>query len=429
MVFFIGFVYIAFFSLLIFKIKFFLFERIRKRWILLLYFIKLSAAFLWLHTYSNDYNREQGDLNNYIHDSAILYDLSKKDKYAFFNIMIGNAEDKTEKKTMVYSKAWFSNTDAFNKTIGIDSSSNPPRAQRFITRLNVLFRFLSFNHFQVHFIFFASISFLGIILWVKALAILGINPLISLIALGITPSILFWSGGISKEAIMVFSIGLSLFSILKTGKKTHYLLLAVFGIWLMSTLKPYILICFSIPLILLMFIKKTNFEKKLIYCLFPIILIITFMANSHYGIGPSIVDALINKMNAQIYLCYKFNAGSFLTVPKMSSDFTTLIEFIPYAIKNTLIHPYWEDISNIKALPFVFENLILWILLFVFIYKAPKTPIDKDLCVYLILSYLILILIIGFSIPVLGTIIRLESLFLPYMFILFLLPFQKIKKT
>lgn len=98
---------------------------------------------------------------------------------------------------------------------------------------------------------------------------------------------------------------------------------------------------------------------------------------------------------------------SFIEVPLIDNSGSQLLKNTPLALFNVMIRPLPTDPgSNFKHFNFIENILMLVFIAFTFIKKKRTTAEEKVWVNYLLFSALILILIIGWTIPILGAIVR-----------------------
>tara|TARA_Y100001954_G_scaffold147231_1_gene156674 strand:+ start:566 stop:1867 length:1302 start_codon:yes stop_codon:yes gene_type:complete len=413
--------YIIIFSFLILKLDFFKIESLSKKVLFGIFALKLFAGFAWFYVYDVHYSdKRQTDLGAVRHDASLIYELYQSNIKDALLISLGVSSDSIEKKYLMSSVAWFGNTKGFNKSIGNASETRDPISLRLITRINVFLSVLSFNQFSVHTFFFVILSYIGIILWIKALINLGIEPILSMLAFCL-PSFLFWNSGICKESLCVLAIGMIMYGLLNLKSYRSSWLIFVLGSILLYFLKNYLLLCVLLPMLIYLFFKHINPLKVWV---FSLLVIFFFLVLNLYGyLGISVMHYAVESQNTQIYLATRTLATSFLEVPKLYNNAASFFTMLPYALKNTLLMPNLMHIENFKVWPFLIENFIAVALFITYLFSSNKQA-NNHVRVLLLFTFMSLILIIGYNIPILGSIVRLKAILFPYLFIFLLLPYQ-----
>lgn len=99
-------------------------------------------------------------------------------------------------------------------------------------------------------------------------------------------------------------------------------------------------------------------------------------------------------------------SNSYIPAQKINYSIGTLIALVPQAFLNVLIRPYpWDPGSQFKHLAFL-SNLLLLVLLVLAVFRRKKEKVSTHWVFYLGITSLAIILIIGWTIPILGAIVR-----------------------
>ncbi len=135
-------------------------------------------------------------------------------------------------------------------------------------------------------------------------------------------------------------------------------------------------------------------------------------------------DTLI--VNNSIFSDIKFKviavnpkAGSLLFNQPIGSDFASLILFIPKAIFNCLLMPLPWKVNSITELMASVENILIFIILIggALFYRKNITQLNS-FCYFLIFVSVLSFLVIGFTTPVAGAIVRYKMPALPFLLML-----------
>jgi hypothetical protein len=117
------------------------------------------------------------------------------------------------------------------------------------------------------------------------------------------------------------------------------------------------------------------------------------------------------------------SARSMSEIPALVPDITGLFKLLPYVLVNVFMKPFpWESV-NVLYLASSLENLvIIALLMFAFMGFLKSKDFHVRRAVILMLSFLVLTyLVLGFSCPVIGALMRFKSpvmVFVPLAFVL-----------
>ena len=395
--------YTAFFLFVIKKWKFFRIEEIPNYWIQTLFLLKLTCGigltFIYTYYYTD---RATADIFKYFDDSLVLYNAAFSNFGDFLSMMSGIGNDNA-----YFDKNYYSQMNHWMRPFG----SNYYNDTHIMIRLNTFFRFFSLGHFHVHNVFMNMISLIGFIALYRSFRkVKGIDPYLLFAGIALLPSILFWTSGVLKEGMILFSLGILFlsFSQLKSGNRVIYIALILISAYLMIRLKFYILLALIPGFIAYLTIKYFNFKRILIWHLTIPLFLVGIALNLKY-ISPEIdvMKMMAQKQTEFICLAEYMNSGSQITLSKLTENPVSLFTNLPSGLINSFIRPYpWEIDSLFTAFSFV-ENLLLLILAIIVIKKRQHLDPNTLNLFYSCISFiLILFMMIGITTPVLGALVR-----------------------
>ena len=248
---------------------------------------------------------------------------------------------------------------------------------------------------------FASLSYIGF--WML-FQIIKTHKIKYLWLILLIPSLHFWTAGFGKDSLVFFFIVTLLYGVLKN--KLHYILLALIGIYLF---RPHIAVLYgSIYLLIHLFSSNISFWVKLIATATAIALALTTYTYLLKYIGIDNPLELYNfalKMQGQ-----NLFGGSSYEV----SEYNTFLQVFTY-----LFRPFFESI-NLLSLIASLDNLI-YFLIFLWVVMNKKFINFKDpVNIYLILTFCIFSIIMGFTIANLGLALRQKIMIMPFLLLIFI---------
>lgn len=344
---------------------------------------------------------------------------------------------------------------------------------RLIIRVNSVIHFFSLGNVYVHVLIFSFIGFLGSLL--LYLAFIGQTESFKLFAIAIflLPSVGLFGSGLTKESILIFSIGLLFWSVqglLKRYTMRHFVFFLI-AVLLCLFNKPYTGLVI-IPIIVLLFIGKQLQWKKHLLVLATFGLIISSITLCYLPDKFNLIEKVSykqkdisnlarggiffvtdssfcaidfkyfenfdtvanNKIQVNqktsgeyklfgdktfhpftilpdttrydIYLVSEPSRSYFETTP-INYQGKNLIKTIPESLVNTLIRPFPNDPGS--ALKYVtFGQNWLFILFAIWVvFHRKKLNLPEQFWIYILLiSSFILLLVIGWTTPVFGAVVR-----------------------
>jgi hypothetical protein len=111
------------------------------------------------------------------------------------------------------------------------------------------------------------------------------------------------------------------------------------------------------------------------------------------------------------------DANSTIDTYVLKANLKGFIHNTPQALNHTLLRPYFFEIKNLTYIPFALEILLLEILFILFIFFRKKNIAASPLIYFGVFFTMSMLLMIGYTIPILGALTRYRSIYLPFLFI------------
>ncbi|MEO9530933.1 MAG: hypothetical protein ABJG68_05455 [Crocinitomicaceae bacterium] len=425
-----------------------------------------AAIFILIHTYYYSDGILYGDVANFIQDSRVISEFAQKEPWEFTQLFFGyNSND------LILHQTHLADTNIWSYGDNGDFIND----NRLIIRINTLIHLIAFGNIWVHVLIFAFISYVGVLLLYKTFKDLTNRPYFLYYTLLIFPTISFWGGGITKETLLVFSIGIFFWAIKKIRKNEHLFSsfsLLCLGIILLLFNKPHVGL-FIIPLTsILIIIDRFGFSRKTLltlglslvagftvlcftpskvnlverisykqkdlmnlgtggiffitdssFCAFDHELLENFDYKKSEGLivvnedskgkyklfGSDYFYPFEMRASSKQYEVYHVIAPSksIVSVPPINNSPLQLLKNTPTSLLNVLVRPFPSDGgSSLKHLLFI-ENILF--LFFVIVLLKNRIKLNKKKAswfYYLLFSGVSLVLIIGWTTPILGAIAR-----------------------
>lgn len=397
-------VYFILLFLIIGSKRFFVSESISKNLLFIGFSLKVFSAMLFGYLFKS------GILNGidtymYFYDGNIIYDALQSDPFTYFKLAIGmNDFTPVPKYLLPY-------TDIMN--YWFDSSNY------FLVRLNALIRPFSFGVYNVHAIIFAFLSFIGTYnLYLFFEDKVFNKKVLQFILFGI-PSIVFWTSGIHKEAIVIFALGIILYNlecILKSMYTKRNVFYAVFGLIVLGYIRFYLL-AFLLPLMAAIIIYK-RFEINQ-----PSVKMFMFVLLAFFGVV-FLVDYSSDKINIfnelLVRRAYFINSPGNMSfqVESIPHNFNGVLILLWEAITNPFIRPLPKDCNVFLSYLASFETVImLFVIISLVVTVNIKSIFKNPYAVFSILFGLSTLFLIGLIVNNSGAIVRYRSVAIPFILI------------
>jgi hypothetical protein len=400
--FFYAFVFLA----IILKTSFFRSEKIHSKYFCFIFILKIVAGILLGYLYRIYFNG--GDTYVFFNDANKLFEIGKSHPGVFLKMLFGIGNPN---KLDIY----------YNQLQGWNNYEYFYNDSKTIIRINAVIRLFTFGYYNVHIVFFSFLSLMGLngLYKIFSEAFPGKEKEF-FISVFMIPSVLFWTSGILKEGILVFSLGIFLYSFTRMISARPYVrrIFSFFAcLMILVFLKIYTLMMIIPGMFAYWWSIKTNNKNcflkfSVTYLLYFLILFNLKYVNPNYNLSEIIYWKQHNSVTFAKYM----NAGSFVEPPLVSPDVRSIIKNAPHALINTSILPNWNQIHNPFALTAALENLLIIIAIFISIIFSEKIKDDQKPVFYLSLFFVVfLFTLIGLTTPLIGSMVRYKVPALPFL--------------
>lgn len=277
-----------------------------------------------------------------------------------------------------------------------------------LIKLLAVINVFSGGHYYVNVVLFSMISFWGAYYLFRIFDRNnpGSTTLLFLVFFFFIPMV-FWTSGIRKDGLILFFTSLVFyhFNNYLTNRRIKSVLIAAASLFLLSLQRSVVAITI-IPILATWFVAATGkFKPWLVFLVFFTIGTALFFLSPLIGINlPSMI---VNRQAEFLSL----TGGSFVTLDPLTPDFASFMHVLPQAFNHSFLRPYPGEHAGLLYLGSAVETWIVVALLslcLLFRKKESKLtgdPLMLSLLAFVILSYLI----IGYTIPFVGAIVRYRS--------------------
>ncbi len=289
------------------------------------------------------------------------------------------------------------------------------------TKLLSVFNVFSFGHYYTNVIFYAFITFFGVAAFIKTMAALfKTNAYIIMACMAALPSFAFWCSGIHKDGL-IFT-GLALFI---------YLFHQAYASGIFTTKKVVVMV---LALLLVLPLRNALFIG-VVPAVLAWWLAEKFPAQRWWAFAAVVVGGIVIFFNAS-YLHYKLDlplsivtrqqefmklgGNSAIPIHLLEPNFISFLQSLPQALNHAFCRPYLLEAKSLFYWPAALEVIAFWLLVALFVLR-PKRPIAiPNAVLFCWLVALIILVVIGYTVPYLGAIVRYKSIVLPFLFVPFL---------
>ncbi len=269
---------------------------------------------------------------------------------------------------------------------------------------------------------FAFIGMLGVYFYWLGFKLLSPSlPISFLWGLGLIPSILFWGSTLGKDAILLFSSALFFWGACRAFQKKSWDAVLPMGAGFLLTLaiRPWLGMLWLGPFVVVFCLFKMRGASRVIgaMALCGIALLSMRVLSHSFGISAiADIPQLLDSLNDQ------FSMGNSGQQHISLDSFDKWLRFIPFGIYSALFRPMPWELGNIAGIASGVENLILFSICLLALFRAPLKIIGNPIWIWFGLTILVWGIAYG---PVssgnLGTGVRFRLQVLPLLvFILYL---------
>lgn len=412
---------LAIFALLVFALILLIFNKYRLQGLPvlaspMLFVLKCISGFALIYIYSNYYrDRSNADIFKLFDDSKYLFEVFDNSPNDFFSLLFGL--DSSSPYYDMYTNRMENWNKGFSSPLGLFNDN------RTMISINAVFRFISQGYYSVHVVFFCFISTLGgIKLYKSFFPFMKEKRIGLLISVFLIPSVICWSSGVLKEAILMYLIGTLMLIILSPkpfSKISHYVIAVLVCLGFLY-LKIYILLCL-IPAIISYFLSRKFNQIKTPIIYGGVTLFFTCMVWLSSSFYPKL-DVISHISFVQQNMIRNANytdAGSLVEMQPLEPELWSYLRNLPEAMINAAFRPGFLDVQNSLQLLSAFENafIIIFILICIGLFRKYQFKSDENVLWFCLSFVIVLFAIMGLSTPVLGTLVRYRMPGLPFLFI------------
>lgn len=350
----------------------------------------LGVAYMLFHQKFYD----GGDTMKFIRDGKIIYETLFSDPLAYLRLTFGpNAvELPASFQPQLDAMGFWSDTSAY-----------------MMVRFNAVANLLTFGNEFGNIVIMAFLSTLGMVALIRAFRKDAELPAMLLVPF-LVPTILFWTSGIHKEALLLFTVGITIWGLKQTVQNT-------WSVWAITSIVVGLLLTYFIrdfifflliPAIIAMFLSQVLSINKLLTFggVYLVILIV--------GIWLPVFDGQ-NYLHLIVDKQWQFMAleagNSNIQVDKLEPTVWGMVKGLKDALANTFFGPFLLKTTVWFHWLAILDNILIGLLLIWGFWRADKQAYTSNtfsiMLRFIGLSYLVLI---GYIVPNIGAISRYRSL-------------------
>lgn len=393
------FIYLLLFCWLLPKIKFIKDSGIDQRIIIGLFVIRIVAGVI--NGYINLYHYSGTDAAVFHQQSIVEYHLLFNDPKEYF--------------TNIFKYNSYQHSGLLDIT---DSFWNNLRSNIVIKLLSI-FNIFSNSNFFINTIFFNFFIFFGSVCFYRIYnQIFPLHKNLLIIALFLLPSFLYFSAGIEKDGLIFLGLGIccyNLFFLFKRALSLKKIFLSFIGLLIIFLLRNFVLITL-IPALTAWFIAEKN-KKHLLQTYILVYLFFTVLFFNIRALHPSLNLPQYVSSRQIAFIQIAKGGGSAININPLFPDFRSFLNNAPQALNHSLMRPYLTEKFTWLYISAAFEIFIYELLFVLFLLFNVRKKITQPFIYFGVFFSLSMFLMIGYTIPIIGAIVRYRSIYMPLILI------------
>ncbi|HEX2616007.1 MAG TPA: hypothetical protein VHL57_00620 [Flavobacteriales bacterium] len=404
--------YTALFLFLIRRWGFFAARGLSRRSIGLLFLLKIAAGTVLWYIYTYHYpDRATADIYKYFDDGNIMFGALPDHPGDYLRMLFGvdNTAKHMDTDYYMVMNNWYRQYEG-----------NLYNDAHTMIRFNALVRLFSFGVYHVHTVFACFLGLIGLVGLYRAFVpyLAGAERALA-VGVFLLPSVLFWGSGVIKEALLFFALGVFVLHVFRSinGRQSVLGLFAlVLSVALLAVLKFYVVLSLAPGLIAYTWCRRTGDRRTWMkFGLVYVVAVLFALTSSRIIPGFDVLETLWVKQKDFVGVATATGSGSYIPPPPLEPEPWSFIKQIPHALYMTFLSPLVTWRSGALGIVSAAENVLL-LLACAFTLVRPRHRRDMDLPLILFcVGYcLVLALIIGWTTPVVGALVRYRVPLLPF---------------
>jgi hypothetical protein len=284
-----------------------------------------------------------------------------------------------------------------------------------------VFDLFSLKSFLINTLFYNFLIFFGCVALYKVFIKIFPKCFYQLIiCIFLLPSALFFSAEIHRDGLILLSISMVIYHLFFILYKHKFswkrIVIITLFLSLIFLLRNFVFLAFLPALISWILAKK--FPKHAFISFLIIYVFTTILFFISPFISPRTNLPQYVSLRQQSFIKIGAAGTSTINIKPLNPTFKSFLLNAPEALNHSLIRPYLWKIKNIEYLPFALEIFLIELLILLLIFYHKKN-IHIDPLIYCCIFFsLTMLLITGYTVPIIGAIVRYRSIY----FVLLLIP-------
>ncbi len=310
--------------------------------------------------------------------------------------------------------------DAYSRLLDDSHSFWNNLRTNLILKMLSIFNIFSLKSFLINTLFFNFLVFFGFVALYKVfIKIFPASFYQLIICIFLLPSALFFSSEIHRDGLILLSVGMVIYHLFFILNEHQFswkkICIIVLFLLLIFLLRNFVFITLIPALIAWILSKKI--PKHAFICFVSVYLfsIIIFFCSGFISPGANL-PAYVSARQQSFIEIGKMGAST-IDINPLNPNFKSFLINSPQALNHALLQPYLSKITSIQYFPFALEIFIIEILFLIFLFFRKKNISIDPLIYFGIFFSLSMLLVTGYTVPIIGAIVRYRSIYLIFLLI------------
>lgn len=290
-----------------------------------------------------------------------------------------------------------------------------------IAKMLSIFDLLSFKSFLINTLFFNFLVFFGVValyrVFIKIFPALSVQLIIVIFLL---PSALLFTSVIHRDGLILLAVSMVVYNLFFMIDRRQFLwrktIIIFLFLLLIFLLRNFVFICLAPALIA--WIIAVKFPKRSLVSFISVYAILTILFFNSGNISQRAnLPQYVSDRQASFIRIGEAGAST-IAVRPLYPTFKSFLRNAPQAFNHAFMRPYITELKSFIYFPFAVEVLIVEILLVLSLFLRKRKQVIDPIIYFCIFFSLTMFLVIGYTVPIIGAIVRYRSIYL----IFFLLP-------
>lgn len=299
-----------------------------------------------------------------------------------------------------------------------------------IVRVNAFIRLFSFGYVSIHFLFFSFLSFIGAFYLFRFFAkVTTLSEYYILGVLFLVPEIVFWTSGLHKEALVLFSSGILIYNTYQYSLRSSKwrLVLIIFSLAFLANVRMYMTLILLPALIAYYWNEKSKIKAIIPYFVTYGVVLLSVIA---YDVIAPNSKRLAYKITEFQYAFINSTGNTSFPTEVVSNSWSRIIQLFPEHFVNGFMYPlYNQCVSNWCRLSSIMSMILVGILVLSLFKIKYRYLLNNTIALFCFSIGFSLMGVIGVVVSNAGAIVRYRSIALIFIFIGLMVSFQKVTKA